>query len=93
MHQKCSIRTREEIKDFFWMRSTIRDNKEVSYMELREYQNIENDLPDVKIQREKIQPLSQEIKVNTNTVKDDETVWAEFAQKFNVKPSKKPKRK
>lgn len=92
--ERPSIHTREEIEDFFWMRSTIRDNREVSYMkELDEYKNIKNDLPDVKLQREKTQPLSQETKVNTNTVKDDETLLAELLQKFNGKPPKKTKRK
>lgn len=44
--KKCpSITGLEEIKDFFFLHRVLRNSGEVSYMDLREYQNIRNPLP------------------------------------------------
>lgn len=42
-----SLRSMPEIQAFFYMRSTIRDAAEVSYMDLTEYKKVRSPLPDV----------------------------------------------
>ncbi len=42
-----SLRSLQEIQAFFYMRRTIRDGKETSYMALDEYKKMRNSLPDI----------------------------------------------
>ena len=47
-----SVRSESVIKDFFYMRSTIRKPEETGYMELSEYKNTKDTLPSVQQLRE-----------------------------------------
>lgn len=49
------LREKDEIKDFFFIRSTIRKNDETSYMQLNEYKNQRNPLEEIKTVREATQ--------------------------------------
>ena len=47
-NKQPSILSQEEIRDFFFMKSSIRSDSETAYMDLKEYQNIRNALPTVE---------------------------------------------
>lgn len=50
----ASIRLQREIADFFFMKKTIQEPEQVSYMELEEYRKADNPLPDVtQLRKEK----------------------------------------
>ncbi len=46
-----SIMNQPEIKDFFYMKRSIRSGPEISYMDLSDYQNMRSPLPSVEAQR------------------------------------------
>lgn len=53
----ASVRNRPEIKDFFFIKRTIRIGKNMPYMELPEYQNVRDPLPTIRSIR---QPMEEE---------------------------------
>lgn len=56
----ASLREKDEIKDFFFMKRAIRKPKEVSYMELDEYKRVREPLPEVKMVREEFERREKE---------------------------------
>ena len=52
--KRPSITSRPEIKDFFFMKSTIRNRSEVDYMALEEYQKERSALPELRTERERL---------------------------------------
>lgn len=60
MHlKKRSVASLEEIQDFFYLKRTIREADEVSYMSLNEYQNVGRPLPDTASFRKKAEEKSE----------------------------------
>ena len=46
------VRDRAEIQDFFFLKQSVRDGRNETYMELKEYQNVREPLPTVRSIRE-----------------------------------------
>lgn len=81
--KKPSITSRDEIKDFFFLRRAIRHGDEVSYMTLPEYQNVGNPLPDTRTFR---QESEQAERARAEAAPEDnslEAMKAMLARKFN----------
>jgi hypothetical protein len=57
--KKPSIHSLDEIQDFFFLHSTIRQTDEVSYMKLDEYKNNRDRLPIIAKVRETAKPVEQ----------------------------------
>ena len=68
---KPSITSQGEIQDFFFLRRTIRDGDEVSYMELEEYQNVDNALPDTASFRQEAEQAKQAEQAKTPAAEND----------------------
>lgn len=82
--KKPSITSREEIQDFFFLRRTIRNGDEVSYMTLGEYQNVDNALPDTASFRQEAEQAGQGPSVPTAQADQSlEAMKAMLAQRFN----------
>ena len=56
--ERPSILSMEEIRDFIFIKRSIRTGPETAYMELKEYQNVRNALPTVKDLREREDPAA-----------------------------------
>lgn len=68
---KPSITSQGEIQDFFFLRRTIRDGDEVSYMELKEYQNVGKALPDTAFFRQEAEQAKQAEQAKTPAAEND----------------------
>lgn len=68
--KRPSIRSREEIQDFFYLKSTLHSGPEVSYMELKEFKNPGTCLPDVASLRKKEQETQIEKEEQEKTEED-----------------------
>ncbi|MEG1683007.1 MAG: TIGR03986 family CRISPR-associated RAMP protein [Oscillospiraceae bacterium] len=72
-----SLRSCNEILDFFYLHSTVRKNEEVGYMALAEYQNVRNPLPNVQGLRE--------AQIAAETTAAPEDPYAALLAKFGAK--------
>ena len=55
----ASVRNRPEIKDFFFIKRTIRIGENMPYMELPEYQNIRDPLPTIRRIRQSMEEAAE----------------------------------
>lgn len=84
-----SLRDRSGVKELLYLHSIVRDPGEVSYMDLKEYQNVRNALPDVPKVRKDLEAAAQEKQKAGETVQaleEDnsiEAMRAMLARKFN----------
>lgn len=71
-----SIKSRPEIQDFFFIKSSIRKGTDIIYMELPEYQNIRTPLPSIEeIRKEEAAPDQAAPRKSGQTMKSDDP-WA-----------------
>ena len=71
-----SIKSRPEIQDFFFIKSSIRKGTDIIYMEIPEYQNIRTPLPSIEeIRKEEAAPDQAAPRKSEQTMKSDDP-WA-----------------
>lgn len=75
--KRPSLRSRNEIQDFFFLKQTVRPAEEVSYMELGAYKNIRSPLETVQTVREQAEQEAER--------GEPEDPWAALKAKFGPK--------
>lgn len=84
--RRPSITSTEEIRDFFYLRRTLRDSGDVSYMTLEEYQNVGRPLPDARSFREEAERAEQDAASQAAPEGESmEAMLAKLAKRFNSK--------
>lgn len=85
--KRPSITSTDEIRDFFFLKRTIRPGDEVSYMTLPEYQNVGRPLPATADFRKEAEETVQAAAVVAFASEDNslEAMKARLAQRFNSK--------
>ena len=75
--KRPSLRSRNEIQDFFFLKQKVRPAEEVSYMELGAYKNIRSPLETVQTVREQAEQNAEP--------GEPEDPWAALKAKFGPK--------
>lgn len=85
--KRPSITSTDEIRDFFFLKRTIRPGDEVGYMSLSEYQNVGRPLPAAADFRKGAEEAAQAAAVAAAAPEDNslEAMKARLAQRFNSK--------
>ena len=84
--KKPSLRDRREVQALLYLHSAVRDPAEVSYMDLKEYQNVRNPLPDVAAVRKELEERTAAEAEKAAPAEEDnsiEAMRARLAQRFN----------